>query len=326
MGEALPMAPVRRPRRQASVPAWVAVAASGLVAAACSGGGSEVSADRPSLTTAAVAAAQEGIDDIALPGQAGGAPAPAAVESVASATTAPASRTGASAVTPTTPPGTATPAGGADPAGPSSPGSVATSAPVTTTSAAPRPTIAYGPLALVQSGQSSSTFRWEQTSASPAGGSYRSVDWVVNGPDERVLVAEDGTNELIVQLGGEHWMTTASGTSQRVSEAEYLNTRRQWLAEPFATGVGAALAGTPVNGADRYDVTTSDLGVISSLLGRVAAAGASLQGSVEVDDAGRVVQWDLAVVEPAADGSAGDSATSIVGQLQAGSAVAITAP
>jgi hypothetical protein len=292
------------------------VVAAGLAAAACAGGGSTAAPSIPATTAPEGAVAEVTLDDIALPGQPGGARAAASLQSSATSTTAPLRASGNS---PSTPAPASTPT--SVPSGPST----STSSPVTTSAAASSPRVAYGPLALVQSGVTTSTFRWEQTSASPAGGSYRSVDWVVNGPDERVLVSEDGSSELIVHLGSDHWMTTASGTSQRVSEAEYLNTRRQWLAEPFATGVAAALASTTVNGPDRYDVSTSDVGVIAGVLGRGASPGSVLQGSVQVDEAGRVVQWDLSVVEPA-PGGGGESATAIVGQLQAASGIAITAP
>jgi hypothetical protein len=275
------------------------------------------------------------LDDIALPGEDGSAvspnPATSATAETGVTTTSEQAQASAAAA-PTTSPGTATTDPSVTPTtGPTVPAAPATIAPPAPGGGAPPPPAAlsssvYGPLALVNSGAAASTFTWEQTASSDAGDSTTSVSWAVDGPNERVEVSDDTTFEEIVRVGSEYWMLTAEGVSQRVSEAEYLNVRRQWLSEPFATGVAAVLPGLQIAGAGRYEVDTSDRAVIGRVLGGQPPAGSTLRGSVQLDEAGRIVVWDIFVLLPSPLGTSGETSVAVFGQLAAGTDGPITAP
>jgi hypothetical protein len=153
-----------------------------------------------------------------------------------------------------------------------------------------------------------------------------SVEWLIDGTSESMSLVDDDFDERLVRIGEQYWATNQAGDIVPVDAATYGQRRQAYLDETFATSIGLVMSPGELDGPGRYVVSTGDQAVIGAVLGGQPLAGSTMQGTIDVDTAGRLVGWTLDVTQPAPAGQATPTTFSLTGSILPGVSTPISPP
>jgi hypothetical protein len=179
---------------------------------------------------------------------------------------------------------------------------------------------------LIDAGERSSTFQWELATAAPGSQSNVSVEWLIDGANESMTLVDDDFDEMLVRVGEQYWATNQAGQIAPTDANVYGQRRQSYLNETFATSIGQVMSPSELDGPGRYVVSTGDQAVIGAVLGGLPLAGSTLEGTIDVDTAGRVTGWTLEVLQPPPAGQTAPTTFTLTGRIVPGISTPINPP